>query len=73
MEEFTVGDLRRHLKVFSDDTVLEIAGGLTFYRLKLVDDKVVFLEFNEAEAELSPKDRKNIQVAFMRIPDMDAS
>jgi hypothetical protein len=46
---FTVGDLRRHLELFSDDYELTFgpADTLTFCRTKVRGDKLVNVEFNE--------------------------
>ncbi len=47
----TVGELKEHLAVFSDDYVVFFGPGgsneLTFYRTKLRGDKLVQVEFNE--------------------------
>lgn len=69
-DKLTVGEFRRWLEGFSDDTEVTFAGGLTFYRLKRSADKSIFLEFNEFEAELTPAFRKkhpSILVAFCRV------
>lgn len=42
----TVGELKRALEIFDDDSILE-AGGLTFYRLKKSGEKSVRIEFKE--------------------------
>jgi hypothetical protein len=48
--EFTVGDLRRHLRGFSDDTKLMFADGLTFHRVKRRGEDLVQVELNEPES-----------------------
>jgi hypothetical protein len=66
--EITVGELRRQLNGLSDDTKLTFAGGLTFYRIKRWGDDEVFIEFNEAQADLTPAFRKKnpqVKVAFI--------
>lgn len=66
--DFTVGDLRRHLQAWPDDTKITFGGGLTFYRVKQWDDDEVFLEWSEPEADLDPAFRKrnpNLLVAFI--------
>ena len=63
----TVGDLKRHLTAYDDDSEIEFDGGLTFYRVKTRGDKLTMVEFNEYQAELSPKFRKEfpeVKVAF---------
>jgi hypothetical protein len=70
MDEFTVGDLKRQLAHLDDETLIEFSGGLTFYRFKRIGDDAVVLEFAEAEADLKPKTRELIQVAFMRMPQL---
>lgn len=42
----SVGELRRQLEIFDDDAEI-YAGGLTLYKLKLIGDKLVQIEFNE--------------------------
>jgi hypothetical protein len=42
----SVGELRRQLEVFDDDSEI-YAGGLTLYKLKVIGDKLVQIEFNE--------------------------
>jgi hypothetical protein len=42
----TVGDLKRHLSVFSDDYRIDFSG-LDFYRLKRRGDLLVQVEFNQ--------------------------
>jgi hypothetical protein len=72
--EFTVGDLRRHLQAWSDDTKLTFGGGLTFYRVKQWDDDEVFIEWGEAQADLNPQFRKrnpHIMVAFIKPAAVD--
>lgn len=68
-DEFTVGDLRRHLAGYDDDTKLSFGGGLlTFYRLKPHDDDLVNIEFGEAQAYLDPQFKKrnpHIKVAYI--------
>lgn len=71
MPDMTVGDLKRHLQGIDDNTDLEFGGGLTFYRLKFRGDNLVVLEWNEAEAELKPKTREYIQVAFIKSVDFE--
>jgi Mor family transcriptional regulator len=44
--EITVGELKKHLESFSDDTVIYF-GGLDFYRTKPRGDKLVQIEFNQ--------------------------
>lgn len=66
--ELTVGDLRRHLAGFDDDTVIDFAGGLTFYRVKRWGDDRAFIEFNEAQADLTPAFKQRnpqVKVAFI--------
>ena len=59
----TVGDLKRHLAAYDDDFELEFQGGLQFYRVKTRGDNLAVVEFNEFQAELSPKfKRENPQV-----------
>jgi hypothetical protein len=47
-EPFTVGDLRRHLKLCPDDYELRFGPSdtLTFYRTKMRADTLVQIEFN---------------------------
>ena len=64
----TVGDLKRSLSGLPDDTKLTFAGGLTFYRVKRWGDDEVFIEFNEAQADLTPAFKKKnpqVKVAFI--------
>ena len=64
----TVGDLKRSLSGLSDNTTITFAGGLTFYRLKRWGDEEVFVEFNEAQADLTPEFKKrnpHVKVAFI--------
>lgn len=64
----TVGELRRQLAHWSDDTKLDFGGGLTFYRVKEWGDDEVYIEFNEPMADLSPQFRKRnpqVKVAFI--------
>lgn len=42
----SVGELRKQLEIFDDDAEI-YAGGLTLYKLKLVGEKLVQMEFNE--------------------------
>ena len=42
----TVGELKRALEIFDDDSILE-AGGLTFFQLKKSGEKSVRIEFEE--------------------------
>jgi hypothetical protein len=42
----TVGELRKQLEIFDDDSEI-YAGGLTLYKLKVIGDKLVRIEFNE--------------------------
>ncbi len=42
----TVGELKKQLDIFDDDAEI-FAGGLTLYKIKLVGDKLVHMEFNE--------------------------
>lgn len=45
---FTVGDLRKHLKIYSDDYELIFGDSdLTFYRTKTRGEKLVQIEFNK--------------------------
>lgn len=66
----TVGDLKRHLAAYDDDFEIEFGGGLTFYRLKTRGDNLAMVEFNEFQAILSPKFKKNVpevKVAFCSV------
>jgi hypothetical protein len=66
--EFTVGDLKRQLDAFENDTRIKSAGSLTFYRLKRWGDSDVFFEFNEAETAISSQMKKlnrDLKVAFV--------
>jgi hypothetical protein len=72
--DFTVGDLRRQLAIWPDDTKLTFGGGLTFYRVKQWDDDEVFIEWGEAQADLNPAFRKrnpHIMVAFINPSSVD--
>jgi hypothetical protein len=42
----SVGELRKQLEIFDEDTEI-YAGGLTLYKLKLIGDKLVQMEFNQ--------------------------
>ena len=69
----TVGELKERLQGLSNDTKISFAGGLTFYRFKVVADDEVFLEFNEPQAYLEPsfkKNNPNVKVAFIGIDDI---
>jgi hypothetical protein len=73
-EEFTVGDLRRHLQAYSDDMKLTFAGGLTFYRVKAWGDDEVFVEFNEPQGYLSSEFKKknpNVKVVFISTDNVE--
>jgi len=66
--ELTVGDLKRHLAGYPDDTKISMSGGLTFYRFKNWGDDEIILEFNEAQAYLPDEFRKanpHLKVAFI--------
>lgn len=66
--DFTVGDMRRWLAAWPDETKLTFGGGLTFYRVKRCSDDEVFIEWNEVTADLNPQFRKrnpHIMVAFI--------
>lgn len=66
---FTVGDLKRRLATWDDNTKLTFGGGVTFYRVKRCADDAVYIEWNEAQADLDDRFRKknpHIQVAFVR-------
>ena len=52
-EPFTVGDLRRHLKLYPDDYELLLPGGLTFYRVKQRGPELVAIEQNEVQCLLT--------------------
>lgn len=68
-DDFTVGDLKRQLALWYDDTKLTFGGGLTFYRVKRCGEGEVYIEWNEAQAFLDGHFRKknpHIQVAFVR-------
>lgn len=72
--DLTVGDLRRQLAAFDDDTKLTFGGGLTFYRLKMRGENLVNLEFNEPEGYLSPgfkQENPNVKVVFVKIDDVN--
>lgn len=47
MKNLTVGDLRRHLEGYSDETEIHFEE-LTFHRVKRRGDNLVQIEFNEA-------------------------
>jgi hypothetical protein len=72
-QPFTVGDLRRMLNGCDDADELEVAGGLTIYRIKQVGDDVQFMEFNEFLADgLEPFQRivnKGVTVAAVFLAD----
>lgn len=51
-DDFTVGDLKRQLALWDDDTKLTFGGGLTFYRVKRCGEGEVYIEWNEAQAFL---------------------
>jgi hypothetical protein len=73
-DDFTVGDLRRHLQLFDDDTKLSFSGGLTVYRVKDVGEGNAFVEFNEPQAWLDDafKQRNpNVKAAFIRIDNVE--
>jgi len=75
MTTFTVGDLRRQLAVYDDQTKLLFDGDLTFGRLKTWGDSEVILLFAEPQADLSDaimKKNPNLKVAFMRIDDVES-
>jgi hypothetical protein len=42
----SVGELRRQLEIFDDNAEI-YAGGLTLYKLKVIGDKLIQMEFNE--------------------------
>jgi hypothetical protein len=42
----SVGELRKQLEIFDDDTEI-FAGGLTLYKLKLIGEKLIHMEFNQ--------------------------
>lgn len=68
-DEFTVGDLKRQLDKWDDDTKLTFSGRMTFYRIKRCADDEVYIEWNEALAYLDDKFRKknpHILSAFVR-------
>jgi hypothetical protein len=72
--DFTVGALRRQLAYLSDETKLSFGGDLTFLRVKRWTDNEVYLEWNEALADLDPAFRKrnpHIQVAFVNTASVD--
>lgn len=71
---FTVGDLRRQLAAYDDDTKLSFDGGLTFGRTKSWGDDEVILLFSEPQAYLDDRFKKknpNVKVAFMRIDNVE--
>ena len=47
-DTFTVGDLKRQLKIFPDDWELSFGGVLGFNRVKKRGDKLVDIEFNQS-------------------------
>jgi len=64
----TVGELRRHLEGWPEDTKVSFSGRLAFYRLKRWGDHEVIVEFNEPQADLTPEFRKrnpHVKVAFI--------
>jgi hypothetical protein len=66
--ELTVGDLKKELKGWPDETKLSFPGGLTFCRVERSGDNGAFIEFNEAQAFLSPEFKKKnpqLKVAFI--------
>lgn len=68
-DSFTIGDLKRQLAGWPDDTGLSFGGRLTFYRVKRCGDNEAYIEWDEAQAYLDDKFRnKNpyILVAFVR-------
>ncbi len=70
----TVADLKRQLNGLADSTKLTFPGGLTFYRIKRLGDDEVFIEFNEAQADLTPEFKKrnpNVKVAFISMDSAD--
>ena len=72
----TVGDLKRELRGFADDTKLNFAGGLTFYRVKRCSADDVFIEFDEPEGYLSPEFKKrnpNVKVVFIETENVEWS
>ncbi|WP_298159812.1 hypothetical protein [Brevundimonas sp.] len=72
MSDITVGDLKRQLAGWPDDTELEFQGGMTFYRLKTRGKNMVQLEFNEPQAYLTEEFRQRepeVFVAFFRPED----
>lgn len=72
--EFTVGELRRHLLAFNDDDKLAFAGGLGFYRVKASGDNEAFIEFNEPQADMSLSFRKknpNVKVVFISVENVE--
>lgn len=71
MSGTTAGELRRALQGLDDSDEISIAGGLSFYRLKYVDEGAHFLEFNEPEGYKSDEFKKrnpSVQVVFLN-PD----
>ncbi|GAA4003964.1 hypothetical protein GCM10022279_29890 [Comamonas faecalis] len=71
---FTVGDLRRELSIYDDDTKLSFDGGLTFGRVKNWGDDEIILLFAEPQAYLEEKFKEknpNVKVAFMRIDNVE--
>jgi hypothetical protein len=70
--DFTVGELRRHLKMYGDDTKLSFSGGLGFYRIKAWGDDEAIVEFNEPQADLSDRLKKQgVKVAFLDIDGVE--
>ena len=62
--------MKRHLAAYGDDFEIEFDGGLTFYQLKTRGDNLAMVEFNEFQAILSPKFKKNfpeVKVAFCSV------
>ena len=71
--DFTVGELRRHLQAYGDDTKLTFAGNLGFYRLKALGKDEAFVEFNEPQGHLSDDFKKsypNVKVMFIDIDNV---
>ena len=67
---YTVGELRKLLALAADNAKLTLGGGLTIYRARHWDDGSVFIEFNEAQAELDDGFKKanpHIKVAFTKL------
>lgn len=73
IKKLTVGELKRQLSSFDDNTELSFPGDLTFYRLKRWSDNEVVFEFNEPQADLSISFKKrnpNVKVAFIDTKDV---